>query len=796
MTQDLSYILHWWLAVFALGILVFPLTKRLFSRFLDFGYPFAKILAILLVSYITWLLGSLKILPFFQETIWLVIIGLAIINFLIFKRKPWSKQQLKIIIFEEVLFFLALLFWSWIRAHEPSIHGLEKFMDFGFINAILKSKFFPPHDMWLSPSPDPRYTGGSTINYYYFGHLTAAVLTKLTGINSAITYNLILANIFALCFTGAFSIGINLLWKNLKWEMEGENSGSKNSKIQKFKNSTSKKSHFTHLTSKFGLGIMPAGLLTGFLVTMAGNLHPIYLFLKDASKYWYPDATRLIPFTIHEFPMYSWVVADLHGHVFDIPFVLLTIATLFSLITNYQLLIIPFLGFLTAVLYMTNAWDGLIYLALSGLVILVVQLIFKRPSDQETKYKNRIEKLKKSKFLTVILNLALLVFSFFLFSLPFNLNFHPFVKGIGVNCPLSFLPDKWGPFIFPKGDCQRSPLYMLAILWGFFYFNAAVFVTYLLRKSKTQSSNDKSNPKPKVQKEFGFGILTLFRNLTLKIRNWGKIHLFLLLMIFTSTLLLIFPEFFYAKDIYPGHFRANTMFKLGYQAFIMMSIVSGYTIISLIKKKRPRSNKGFFSKFKIKIEYQETKTINLRFPTGLFRLAFFLILFFQVFLVSIYPYFAINSYYGNLKTYHGLDGTAWLKNQYSDDYAGILFLKNLEPRTSNLKPVVVEAVGESYTDYARVSSYSGLPTILGWPVHEWLWRGSYDEPGSRVPEVETIYQSEDLEKTKEMLEKYNVAYVFLGQLEREKYKTLNEEKFDQLGKVVFESGKTKIFEIR
>ena len=267
-------------------------------------------------------------------------------------------------------------------------------------------------------------------------------------------------------------------------------------------------------------------------------------------------------------------------------------------------------------------------------------------------------------------------------------------------------------------------------------------------------------------------------------------------MIFTSTLLLIFPEFFYAKDIYPGHFRANTMFKLGYQAFIMMSIVSGYTIISLIKKKRPRSNKGFFSKFKIKIEYQETKTINLRFPTGLFRLAFFLILFFQVFLVSIYPYFAINSYYGNLKTYHGLDGTAWLKNQYSDDYAGILFLKNLEPRTSNLKPVVVEAVGESYTDYARVSSYSGLPTILGWPVHEWLWRGSYDEPGSRVPEVETIYQSEDLEKTKEMLEKYNVAYVFLGQLEREKYKTLNEEKFDQLGKVVFESGKTKIFEIR
>jgi len=46
-----------------------------------------------------------------------------------------------------------------------------------------------------------------------------------------------------------------------------------------------------------------------------------------------------------------------------------------------------------------------------------------------------------------------------------------------------------------------------------------------------------------------------------------------------------------------------------------------------------------------------------------------------------------------------------------------------------------------------------------------------------------------------MLEKYNVSYVFLGSLEREKYKNLNEEKFNQLGKAVFESGETKIFEI-
>ena len=40
------------------------------------------------------------------------------------------------------------------------------------------------------------------------------------------------------------------------------------------------------------------------------------------NMYWYPNATRFIHNTIHEFPLYSFVVSDLHGHVLDIPIVL------------------------------------------------------------------------------------------------------------------------------------------------------------------------------------------------------------------------------------------------------------------------------------------------------------------------------------------------------------------------------------------------------------------------------------------------------------------------------------------
>ena len=39
------------------------------------------------------------------------------------------------------------------------------------------------------------------------------------------------------------------------------------------------------------------------------------------------------------------------------------------------------------------------------------------------------------------------------------------------------------------------------------------------------------------------------------------------------------PEVIYVKDIYGGeHYRANTMFKLTYQAFILFGMMMGYVI--------------------------------------------------------------------------------------------------------------------------------------------------------------------------------------------------------------------------
>ncbi len=718
--------LSWYGMLLILGLMFVPLAKRLLGHFfIDLGYPFAKTLAILFISYLIFILGILHIVPFDRQNIILIALSGLLLNLLIFLKKPQEKgvskfrinHSLILIIFEELLFISSLFFWTYVRGQEPSIHNLEKFMDFGFMNSILRTRYFPPLDMWLSANP--QAPNGFPINYYYFGHLMGSMLIKLNQVKPAVGYNLILSTIFALSVTEAFSLVANIIYTLFT---------SLNKKIL--------------ARTDFIKGII-LGILGSFTINLGGNLHTIYAFTKgyptdnpipfwkiltgyNPSSYWYPNATRFIPYTIHEFPSYSWVVADLHGHVFDIPFVLLTLSMLFIffvkyntlkaknyLSTNYFLLTTIFLGFLTAVHYMTNAFDGPIYLLLT-LIILFITFQF------------------TPKFFISIL---VLIISFILFTLPFSVHFKPFVSGIGVNCAPDFLVQygKIGPFLFEKDKCQVSPLWMLFVLWGFFWINFIMFIFISYLKNKTRDK------------------------LIIQCNN------FIFILFTFSTLLLIIPEFFYIKDIYPMHFRANTMFKLGYQAFIMMGVASTYTFFMM--KYIPRA-------FSI-----------------LLRLIFIFLFFF----VAIYPLFSIPSYYGVLKGPVKLDGSLWLNSVYPEDQAIISYLNS---RVSG-QPVILEAQGDSYTDYERISAFTGLPTVAGWWVHEWLWRGSPDVVGNRIPDVSLLYESPDLNVTKNLLKKYFVKYVIVSTSERKKYPGLKGDKFMQIGRLVFQSpnGEGAIYQV-
>lgn len=725
--QDIQYVLQWWLVFFVLGIVFLPFTKNIFSSFVDYGYLFSKVIAIAIISYSLFLLNTLHIIPFSTISIFIVVWVFALINIFIFKKSKKSKKlNYKLLFFEELLFLIGLVIWSWVRAHEPTINGLEKFMDFGFVNSILRGSYLPAKDMWLASQP---------INYYYFGHFATAILTKLSFLPSFISFNLMIATLFSFTFCLSFSLAMNLIAKEV-------------------------------LTRKSFLG----GILTGTIISFGGNLHMIYGLFKSynvdnpvpfwklqflptsfPNGYWYPNATRFIPFTIHEFPIYSFVVSDLHGHVLDIPFVLLTIALTYTLLmsqieskkkksgikklTKINLLSfeifsifklsdfqirIGLIAFLLSVMYMTNAWDGAIYLLLLSIV-----LVFKN-----WHLLNGLKLKELESFLVAVIKPILITLVLFLiFTLPFNLYFKPFASGIGILCAPSFLTKigHIGPILFEASHCQKSPWWQLLTLYGFFYFFVISFLIFLFRLRK-------------------------------KIKIFPE-DLFMLALIILSTILIIIPEFIYLKDIYPQHYRANTMFKLVYQSFMMLSLVSGYTIVRIINKTR---NIFFYG-------------------------ASFLLLI----PILIYPYYAIKSYYGDLKNYQGLNGVNYLKTRYPDDAIAITWINT----NISGQPVMLEAQGDSYTDFERVSSNTGLPTILGWTVHEWLWHGTYDVPAPRIQNVKDIYENPDMEVTNNLLKKFKVQYVYIGDMEHQKYPALVESKFEKLGKVVFQIGNTKIYKL-
>ena len=145
---------------------------------------------------------------------------------------------------------------------------------------------------------------------------------------------------------------------------------------------------------------------------------------------------------------------------------------------------------------------------------------------------------------------------------------------------------------------------------------------------------------------------------------------------------------------------------------------------------------------------------------------------------------AVHSWFGEVwdkDQYQGLDATAFLESEFPEDAGAIRWLN--EHVEGN--PVVLEANGDSYSDYERVSAMTGLPTILGWYVHEWLWRGGIEDLNLRGAEVETIYTSNDQAVIENLLRTYQVEYIFVGGMEREKYPQLNEEMIQKQGEIVY-----------
>ena len=200
-------------------------------------------------------------------------------------------------------------------------------------------------------------------------------------------------------------------------------------------------------------------------------------------------------------------------------------------------------------------------------------------------------------------------------------------------------------------------------------------------------------------------------------------------------IILIFCEMFYLKDnMGDTYFRMNTVFKCYLPVWILLGIAAASMVGNWLAE----------SRWIPVISARNTAIITASVVGILFVLPF------------VIPF---NLSYGT----GTLDGLAYLKDSHTGDAGGITYLRTLQSDDR-----IVEAEGGDYTYYSRVSSFTGIPAIIGMPFHEYMWRG--DDTGwfsTRLADVKSIY--EDPEKTVELMKKYNATLLYLGDSERERY---------------------------
>ncbi|MFP3895810.1 MAG: DUF2298 domain-containing protein [Anaerolineales bacterium] len=768
------HVLIWWFVLQVMGLLALPITLHLLRFLPDRGLGYARQVGLLLSAFAFWLLVTLGILQNTTSCMVFVLLLMGALSLYLWsgdggRMRAFLRERWRLLLITESLFFVGLAAFALFRAYNPDIAGTEKPMEFAFINGILRSRTFPPHDPWLS---------GYTISYYYLGYVMTAMLIRLSGVPSEIGFNLMGSTLFALTLSGSFSLVYNMVQAYL--ERQGEGSTEE-----------------TPLVSEAAVG---TGLLGAVFVALMGNLEGVFELLRahgggsealwrwldirnlratPPSSTWYPDdswwwwrASRVVHDVdasgrsmevISEFPFFSFLLGDNHPHVLALPFVLLALALALNLLLHgareqgvqqgevgeggslwkrgiallrwiwpggigdflLYAVIIGGLGFL-------NTWDYPIYL---GLLVLIYAV------------HRQAEVAPGQRWLPDALAVFVgLLFTGILAYLPFYISFRSQAGGIG-----------W------VGEI-KTRLHQYLIMMGVFIFIQLGFLVFLTTHQPLGSEADGPSWARWVA-----GLIALFvlgcllgqwwtaafvwaivaLSLTLWLSgSWSVPEMslspstsFSLLLVMVGFALTGSVEFIFLRDTFGT--RMNTIFKFYYQAWVLLALASAYGIFHVLHR------------------WERLGSMLGRVATAMWlAIAGMLVLAGMSYTVA-----AIPSKAGGFRGEPTLDGTRYVREHRRADYEAIQWL------SANATPgsVLLEAPGGSYSEYNWISAHTGIPTLLGWGGHELQWRGNYDEAGRREPDIATIYQSLDETQKRHLLEKYDVDYVYVGPLERKKY---------------------------
>jgi YYY domain-containing protein len=807
----------WWIVVALLGWLAFPLLFAALPRLRDRGYGLARVLALLVLAYMTWIAASLRVLPNTRGTIVRMLLLLVVagggVGWL--KReeiKRFVRRRWRLILITEGIFALLYVVWLGVRLVQPDLWhvyvGGEKPMDFAYLNAVIKSTWFPPYNPWLS---------GSYINYYYFGFVIVGTLTKLMGTVPATAYNLMVPLLYALTGVGAFSVAYNLMGRR--------KSGAILAGVAAVV--------FTVVLGNLGVvhllytrlieigGVSFESTIPGFpeMVALFKGLWQVIaggasLSIGNTTWYWHP--TRIIPSEtgnpIEEFPAFTFLYADLHAHMIAFPLTLLALALALYWVLDarprWWSLAIG--GLVVGALRPTNTWDYYTYLLL-GIAALIVGAWGGWQASRRRGLRARgMDVWLYARWF--VLRVALLVGLSYALFLPYIRHYSGYSlleRWNSLHTPVDIFLWIHLILLFPvvtrllievgrafkwRRDARcglvARPSGSIVALWcGTAVL--ALFLIALLTLGITVWKQADHMAEGVLNEVVPVSLVTLpiavLAAVLLFVPGMPSRRRLLWLMVGLAMAISTAVEIVVVKgDI--G--RQNTVFKFYLQVWIMLSIVAAVSVAWLYER-------------------------SWRWRAGL-RCVWWGALALLVLGGALFLPLGIHARAVDRispDTGLTLDGMAFIKySKIQDgpegdprelflygDYAAIRWMQD------NIQgsPVIVEGLGwREYLWANRVSIYTGLPAVVGWRWHEVQQRPLLpsDEVDERRSAVPAFYGTTDIASALDFLKRYGVRYIYVGGYEQAYFDPASLGKFDTmveegLLRLAYDSHGVKIYEV-
>jgi len=810
----------WLLLVEGLGWLALPLAQFFLGRLADGGYLPAKALGILLLGYLSWLLAATRLLPYTRWTL-LLVLGLLLVAGGVVgwcrrrELRELFRTRWRLLLLEEGVFLGGFFLFLLIRLGNPDVwhpyFGGEKPMDLAYLTAIVRSTTFPPYDPWFA---------GGYLNYYYFGHVLLAGLIKLTGIVPAVAYNLAIPLLYGLTCGGAFTVAYHLVERGEPGERRAVYAGLAGVVFVALLGNLGE---YMLILNKLGeaSGLAFESHIPGLAAAVRG-VAGLFQILRGAPfnvglHQWYWDASRVITDVVHrpvhggeinEFPFFTFLYADLHAHMIALPLTLLALTQVVALSRHrvqdersFRALLPPAgvilgMALVLGALRSGNSWDFPTYFLLA--VLGWAAALYGRRGRPD---------------LGLFLGPAVLAAILWPGS---SLLFRPFWNRYGA---FYTSVEPW------SGERTRVGEYLL--INGFFLF---VLVSYLLAQTLGRGVREKPLRLLRLAARFWDRLPILFRRL----RRWGHPQgtaLSTLLGVGIPLLALVLFLLLPAGEVaQPSFFqRLRQQHLLGWLVLLAaLALIlflrrrqeaggrltallilgglglSGGVELWVIRGDIGRMNTFFKFYLQIWVLFALASAAALpylweriqgwaRWPRRVWRAAFLILLG----LCALYPLLAtpakIHDRFPNTAQSWGLNGEAFMQTDVYDDGRGPIVLAQEAGAIAWLRehvegtPVVLEGFGPMYRSLlARISIYTGLPALVGYDWHQKQQRMLVESRlgrsvvDARVRDVETLYSTTDLPTTLNLLRRYRVSYIVVGEHERHYYPAAGLAKFERM----------------